>query len=180
VDRGSGCTPDGGGVSCSLDFFNSGLSASEDLNVRVTSLPATLTASVTSSPTGASDTGTWYGAAALTTPLTSSTPSTLSTSARAPVAAHSALSSVKATAPPHVARGKPVLTVSVRLARPAVLGLKLLDAKGRSLATWTRRAKAGATTLKLVLPPKARKVGRAALRVAAGGSTKTIRLVLRA
>jgi hypothetical protein len=79
-----------------------------------------------------------------------------------------------------VASGKPILTVSVHLARPAELKLKLLDAKSRTLATWTRRAEAGVTTLKLALPPKARKAGRAQLRVAAGGSTKTLRVVLRA
>src|SRR5262249_31687009 len=35
VDRGSGCTADGPGASCVLDFFNSGLSASEELTFRV-------------------------------------------------------------------------------------------------------------------------------------------------
>jgi Divergent InlB B-repeat domain/Fibronectin type III domain len=60
VDRGSGCAA-GGGVSCFLDFFNSGLSATEVINVTVSSLPATLSASVASSPTGTSDTATWTG-----------------------------------------------------------------------------------------------------------------------
>jgi hypothetical protein len=74
-----------------------------------------------------------------------------------------------------VARGKPVLRDPFALARPTELQLKLLDAKSRALASWTRRAKAGATTLKLALPPKKRKAGRAELLVAAGGSTKTLR-----
>ncbi len=62
VDRGSGCTAGGGGASCFLDFFNSGLSATELINAVVTSLPASATASVSSSPTGSSDSASWSGA----------------------------------------------------------------------------------------------------------------------
>jgi hypothetical protein len=181
VDRGPGCTTDGGDVTCPLDFFNSGLSSSEELNVRVTSLPATLTASVSSSPTGTSETATWSGAAA----PTSATPaaSTVVTPLRKPVTARSPLTllSVKASAPRHVTKGRPAITVHVKLAKPAKLELKLLDGKGRVLTSWSKRGKQGNTVLKLALPAKARHAGHDKLGVTvAGGNTRTVPLVLRA
>src|SRR4051812_6265588 len=49
VDRGSGRTASAEGASCSLDFFNSGLSPTEVINAVLSSLPASAAASVSSS-----------------------------------------------------------------------------------------------------------------------------------
>jgi hypothetical protein len=181
VDRGSGCTGGGADVTCPLDFFNNGLSSSEELNVRVTSLPSTLTASVSSSPSGTSETATWYGAA--TPASATTTASTVVTPLRKPVTARSPLTllSVKASAPRHVSKGRPAITVYVKLAKPAKLELKLLDAKGRVRTNWSKGGKQGNAVMKLALPAKARRAGHDKLRVTvAGGNTITIPLVLRA
>jgi hypothetical protein len=179
VDRGSGCTADGSGASCFLDFFNSGLASSEELTFRVTSLPASASASVTSSPTGTSETGTWSASApasltpAATAPLTPP---------RTPTAAEatSALTSVKTPAAVKLGGKSPTLTVTVVLARKATLKLVLVNTKGRTAASWSRSAKAGEPKLKLVLPKKARKAGRYTLRVTVSGHTTTVPVTLRA
>jgi hypothetical protein len=75
---------------------------------------------------------------------------------------------------------KPLLSVSVKLTKAAKLGLRLLDRKGRVLASWSRSAKAGTTKLKLALPAKARKAGRDTLRVTVAGHAKNVTVTLRA
>jgi hypothetical protein len=97
------------------------------------------------------------------------------------VTARSALISVKASAPAHVSKGRPAITVYVKLAKPAKLELKLLDAKGHVPASWSKRGKQGTTVLKLALPAKARRAGHDRLRVTiAGDAAKTVPVVLRA
>ncbi len=75
---------------------------------------------------------------------------------------------------------RPVLRVTVRLNRPAALSLALLDAKGRTLARWTKRFGAGARTLALALPPRARRPGSYRLRVATGALTRVVPVTFRA
>jgi hypothetical protein len=97
------------------------------------------------------------------------------------VTAGSPLISVKASAPVHVTKGRPAITVYVKLAKPAKLELKLLDAKGRVRTSWSKPGKQGNVVLKLALPAKARRPGHDKLRVTvAGGDAKTVPLVLRA
>ena len=75
---------------------------------------------------------------------------------------------------------RPVLRVTVRLNRPAALSLALLDAKGRTLARWTKRVGAGPRTLALTLPSRARRPGSDRLRVATGGLTRVVPVTVRA
>jgi hypothetical protein len=179
VDRGSGCTSDGGPASCFLDFFPGGLSATEELDVRVTSLPAAASASVSSFPAGTSTTGTWS-----TAPSTSATglpPSAAPPGPiRTPEAAKSPLTDV--TVPGFiVVRGKkPEMPVSVRVTKTVTLELRLLDHKGRLLASWSRIAKPGTAKLELALPPRARTPGRYTLRITTDGHAREVSVTLRA
>jgi hypothetical protein len=180
VDRGSGCSADGSGASCFLDFFNSGLASSEALTFRLTSLPASASASVTSQPTGVSDTGTWSASAPfVSSPAASSSPTPTVTPPGAIVPASSPLTSVRKPAVVHV-RAKTALTVTVVLARKATLKLLLVDAKGHTVASWWKSAKAGSPKLKLTLPPKARDAGHYALKVTVSDHTKSVPVTLRA
>lgn len=56
----------------------------------------------------------------------------------------------------------------------------LVNAQGHTVASWSKRAKAGSPKLKLALPNKARKPGRYKLKVTAAGHTKTVAVTLRA
>jgi len=178
VDRGSGCSADGSGASCFLDFFNSGLSSSELLTFRVVSLPASASASVTSSPTGVSETGSWSASAPFVSPPAIPTPPA-PTPPRATVTASSPLTSVKTPAAAKVTGRSPALTVTVVLTKGATVKLVLMNAKGHAVASWSRSAKAGSPKLKLELPKKARKAGHYELKVTVSGHTKTVLVTFR-
>lgn len=117
VDRGSGCTAEGSGASCFLDFFNSGLASSEELTFRLTSLPASASASVTSPPTGTSDTGTWSASTPTASQPATSSPTAPTATPRTTVTASSALTSAKPPAAVKPAGKNPMLTLTVVLSQ---------------------------------------------------------------
>ena len=163
VDRGSGCSGDGGSVTCLLDFFNSGLSASEKINVRVTSLPASMSASVTSAPTGSSDITRWFGAGRRRRRVRRSRRRRRSRDdsdrGRGARGRHAA----EADRALEAASG---IDVVGSLTKAARLRFVLVDRKGHVLAKWTRRVESGTFKLSLLLPPPAKNPGTDRLRIA--------------
>jgi hypothetical protein len=75
---------------------------------------------------------------------------------------------------------RPAFRVTVRLNRAATLSLALLGPRGVTLARWTRHVAAGAHTLALRLPPRARRAGSDRLRVSAAGLVRTVPVAVRA
>jgi hypothetical protein len=76
------------------------------------------------------------------------------------------------------AGGTLALRLRVAVSRPSLLALVLLDAKGRRLESWRVAVRVGTTALSFELPPNARAVGRASLRISGSGGLEPRALAL--
>jgi hypothetical protein len=87
---------------------------------------------------------------------------------------------VSAPAPVKLSSAKPKLVLLLNLSKQAKVLVKLLDAHGHVVASWTETEHKGKDVLTLALPAKARHRGRDTIRITAAGKTKTTHVVLRA
>ena len=186
VDRGPGCTASGQVVTCPLDFFPSGLTQHVILNVTVTATGTLVcSASDVSVPPDANpadDSASLAIAVGVQAPAVASPVFTQQATSPPPASARPAtVTVVAAPKPVSLSVAKPVLTLTTKLSKATTLNLVLLNAKGHVVARWTRRVKAGAAKLSLVLPVQARKAGRNTLRITPSGQgkAKTTSVVLR-
>jgi Putative esterase len=114
------------------------------------------------------------------TPTPSPTPPATPTPSPALRSTASAAVAVTVTASKTVKLGqkRPVLTVTVKMTKPAELTLKLLGKKSRKLAAWSKRAHAGKNTYALLLPTTARRSGRHTLVITQVGARAAKRIAV--
>ncbi len=159
VDRGSGCTSDGGsGVTCFLDFFNSGLSSGEGAR-RSRHVAA-----------GAVDAGRVARRERASAVVCRARDGCGELGAEERGEARDRAREGEEADPRRDRRADEGGHTEARAARR----------EGPRAATWSKTAKAGTDKLKLALPAKARKAGHDTLRVTVAGHAKSVAVTLRA
>jgi hypothetical protein len=66
---------------------------------------------------------------------------------------------------------RPELVLALTVSKATTVAVRLLDARSRSVGSWSKSARQGKNTLRLLLPSSARKSGRDAVKISARGST---------